>query len=178
LFIGDFMPDMLAKLYTLPLVAPLIEQLAADNIMVRRAIAPETHIVMEWVRRTFAHDAWASECAAAFARQPASCWIAVADNAPIGFACYDATCRNFFGPTGVDPQFRGRRIGQALLLAALHDMASQGYGYAIIGGVGPAEFYAKTVGAVVIPDSSPGMYRGMLHSAVPAASSEDTDDQS
>ena len=172
------MPDMLAKLYTLPPVTPLIAQLAADNIMVRRAIAPETHIVVEWWRRTLAGDAWADECAIAFARQPVSCWIAVADNAPIGFACYDATCRNFFGPTGVDPQFRGRRIGQALLLAALHDMAAQGYAYAIIGGVGPAEFYAKAVGAVVIPDSSPGVYHGMLRSAVPAPSSEDAHGQS
>ncbi len=169
------MPDMLVKLYTLPPVAPLIEQLAADNITVRRAIAPETHIVVEWVRRTFAGDAWASECAVAFARQPVSCWIAVAENMPIGFACYDVTCRNFFGPTGVDPHFRGRRIGQALLLAALHDMAAQGYGYAIIGGVGPAEFYAKTAGAVLIDDSSPGIYRGMLHSAMPSPAGEDVD---
>ena len=38
----------------------------------------------------------------------------------------------------------------------------QGYGYAIIGGVGPAEFYAKTVGAIPIEGSEPGIYRGLL----------------
>jgi hypothetical protein len=41
-------------------------------------------------------------------------------------------------------------------------MKSQGYGYAIIGGVGPAEFYAKTVGAIAIEGSEPGVYRGLL----------------
>jgi len=28
--------------------------------------------------------------------------------------------------------------------------------------VGPAEFYAKTVGATLIPDSTPGIYRDYL----------------
>ena len=37
-----------------------------------------------------------------------------------------------------------------------------GYAYGIIGGVGPAEFYAKTVGATLIPDSTPGIYTDML----------------
>jgi len=165
---------MLAKLYTLPPVAPLLDQLTPHGITVRRAIAPEQHIVVGWVRRTFGRDAWGSECAVSFARQPVSCWIAVADKAPIGFACYDATCRNFFGPTGVDPQFRGRRVGQALLLAALHDMAAQGYAYAIIGAVGPAEFYSKTVGAVLIEDSAPGMYAGMLRSTPPSTEGTST----
>lgn len=38
----------------------------------------------------------------------------------------------------------------------------QGYAYAIIGGVGPAEFYAKAVGAVLIEGSSPGIYQGIM----------------
>ena len=41
-------------------------------------------------------------------------------------------------------------------------MRAEGYGYAIIGGVGPAQFYEKCVGAVLIPDSSPGIYRDFL----------------
>ena len=57
---------------------------------------------------------------------------------------------------------RGKGIGRALLLSALHAQRAQGYGYSIIGGVGPAEFYAKAVGAVVIADSTPGIYDGML----------------
>ena len=48
------------------------------------------------------------------------------------------------------------------MLACLHDMLAQGYGYAVIGSAGPVDYYARTVGATVIPDSRPGMYRGML----------------
>jgi GNAT superfamily N-acetyltransferase len=62
----------------------------------------------------------------------------------------------------VDETYRGRGIGKALLLACLHDMWAQGYGYAIIGWAGPVDFYIRAVGAIVIPDSSPGIYRGML----------------
>ena len=79
-----------------------------------------------------------------------------------GFACYDATYRNFFGPTGVATDARGRGIGAALLLSCLHAMAGLGYGYAIIGGVGPAAFYEKAVGAVMIEGSKPGIYRDFL----------------
>lgn len=80
----------------------------------------------------------------------------------VGFACYDATCKGFFGPTGVDDVCRGKGVGTALLLACLHDMRAQGYGYAVIGGAGPVAFYEKTVGAIEIPDSKPGIYKGML----------------
>ncbi len=155
------MPDMLIKLYTLPELAPTITQQQNNGIDIRRALAPEKHIVTEWVGRTF-YPNWASECEIAFTRQPVSCFIAVKDEAIIGFACHDATCRNFFGPSGVDPAHQSQGIGKALLLACLHAMAAQGYAYAIIGDVGPVDFYAKTVGAVVIEDSTPGIYRGML----------------
>lgn len=45
---------------------------------------------------------------------------------------------------------------------SLTAMRDAGYGYAIIGGVGPAEFYRRTVGAIEIPDSNPGIYAEML----------------
>ena len=105
---------------------------------------------------------WASEVDVAFSRQPVSCFIAVRQKSILGFACHDATCPNFFGPTGVDPNERKNGIGKALLFNCLEAMKQQGYGYAIIGGVGPAEFYAKTVGAIPIEGSEPGVYRGLL----------------
>lgn len=52
--------------------------------------------------------------------------------------------------------------GEALLVDALQAMAEQGYAYAIIGGAGPMQFYSKTVGAVKIEDSVPGIYRDIL----------------
>jgi predicted N-acetyltransferase YhbS len=70
--------------------------------------------------------------------------------------------KGFFGPTGVDAHQRGRGIGKALLVACLQAMRHEGYGYAIIGGVGPAEFYSKAVGATLIEGSAPGIYKGML----------------
>jgi hypothetical protein len=46
-------------------------------------------------------------------------------------------------------------------------MRAQGYGYAIIGAAGPVDFYAKAVNAVAIPDSWPGVYKGMLRDPQP-----------
>ena len=155
------MPDMLVKLYELPDAVAPTGELQRSGIEIRRAIAPEKHIVLDWVRRNFA-SAWASECDVAFANHPVSCFIAIQNSALVGFACHDATCKNFFGPMGVLPELRGRGVGRALLLACLNAMAHQGYAYAIIGGAGPIDFYAKTVGAVPIEGSSPGIYRGLL----------------
>ena len=155
------MADMLVKLYTLPELYPAIAQQQAQGIDIRRAIAPEKHVVLDWVKQRFSVS-WGSECDISFARQPVACFVAIYNEQLIGFACYDATCRNFFGPTGVGEEGRGKGTGKALLLACLHAMRNEGYGYAIIGGIGPAEFYAKCVGATLIEDSTPGMYRGML----------------
>lgn len=60
---------------------------------------------------------------------------------------------------------RGERIGHALLLASLHDRKVMGYGYAIIGDVGPSGFSERTVGATEIPNSAPGVFADMLMSA-------------
>jgi len=153
--------DMLVKLYALPDSRDAYERLRKAEITMRQALAPEKHKVVAWVRQNFS-EAWASEVDVAFSRQPVSCFIAIKQKNILGFACHDATCPNFFGPTGVDPNARKSGIGAALLLACLEAMKAQGYGYAIIGGVGPADFYAKTVGAIAIEGSEPGVYRGLL----------------
>jgi hypothetical protein len=153
------MSDMLVKLYRLPHLDEGLAPVIARGVSIRRALPPEKHVVLAWVEREFSR-AWASECDVAFSRQPVSCFVAVRDAEIAGFACYEATCRNFFGPTGVHE--RGVGIGKALLLACLHAMRAEGYAYAIIGGVGPAEFYSKAVGAIPIEDSAPGVYEGLL----------------
>jgi GNAT superfamily N-acetyltransferase len=153
--------DMLVKLYDLPDSRAAFGRLREADIDLRRALAPEKHKVIAWVRKNFS-EAWASEADVAFSRQPVACFIAIERRKIVGFACHDATCPNFFGPTGVDPVARNKGIGAALLFACLEDMRHAGYGYAIIGGVGPAEFYAKAVGAVAIEGSGPGIYRGLL----------------
>lgn len=161
------MTDMLVKLYALPPLQPALDTLHTHGVTLRRAIAPEKHLILAWIGQHFS-PYWVSEADAAFSRQPASIFIAQQDNTLLGFACYDVTARGFFGPTGVSEAARGKGVGAALLLAALHDMLAQGYGYAAIGGVGPAEFYSKVAGAVLIPDSTPAMYAGMLRPEQPS----------
>jgi GNAT superfamily N-acetyltransferase len=155
------MTDMLVKLYQLQPLDVLIQEQKERGITIRRAIAPEKHLVLAWVRKHFS-EFWVSECDVAFNNKPISCFLAVEGDTLIGFACYDTTAKAFFGPTGVSEQARGRGAGGALLMVCLHDMRSQGYGYGIIGGVGPVEFYQKWAGATVIEDSTPGIYGGML----------------
>lgn len=149
------MPDMLVKLYDLP---PLH---AIDGVTVRRARPYEITRVAEFVTAHFAQS-WADEISVGFANKPTSVWIAIDAGEVIGFAAAECTCRGFFGPTGVAPGERGRGVGRALLLAALHGLREIGYAYAIIGGVGPADFYARAVGATLIEGSTPGIYGDAL----------------
>ena len=155
------MPDLLVKLYTLPDLTPDVTLMREQRIDVRRSLAPEKHLVTNWVRTEFS-EGWASETDVAYSSHPVSCIVAIHEEKLVGFACYDVTAKAFFGPTGVDEPYRGRGIGKALLIVCLHEMRAQGYAYAIIGAAGPVDFYARTVGATVIPDSSPGIYRGLL----------------
>jgi GNAT superfamily N-acetyltransferase len=154
---NDSMPDMLVKLYALPDPAHYYARAKASNIIIRRPIGPEKHHTIDWVRQVFSID-WAGECDVSFSSQPPTCYLAVRDGKPYGFACYDTTCRGFFGPIGVMEDLRGQGIGAALLLATLYGMREAGYGYAIIGAAGPTAFYSKVANAVAIPDSVPGVY--------------------
>src|SRR5258706_1526314 len=144
---------MLVRLYEIPEPSARIAALHQAAIEVRRALAPERHVVVSWVRQHFG-EAWASECEVSFARLPISCFRAQRDQEVLGFACYDATAKAFFGPTGVLERDRKGGIGTALLLLALEAMAAEGYAYAIIGAAGPADFYATAVRAVPIAGSS------------------------
>lgn len=154
------MADMLVRLYDIPEVAPLLKGLG-EKILIRRARACEKHLVVQWVGDLFS-DGWASECEVAFSHHPVSCFIATEAGEILGFACYDSACKNFFGPTGVTKENRCHGIGKALLLSCLHSMAANGYAYAIVGGIGPADYYAKTIGATKIEGSTPGIYGDKL----------------
>ncbi len=155
------MADMLVNLLHLPSCDTLIADLEQDGIRIHRALAPDKFRVVEWVAEHSTRSA-AGECDVCFARSPITCYVAVRDKDILGYACYDATAPNFFGPTKVLESEQGKGIGKALLLISLHSMREAGYVYAIIGGVGPAAFYEKCVGATLIPDSTPGIYRDFL----------------
>ncbi|MDR3629066.1 MAG: GNAT family N-acetyltransferase [Desulfocapsaceae bacterium] len=151
------MTDLLVKLYDIQDEWTFMSEQRSLGIIVRKPIGPEKNIVVDWVKEQYGDD-WASEADMAFANRPISCFVAIKKERLVGFACYDATALGFFGPTGVKENCRGRGTGKALLLACLLDMKLKGYGYAVIGGAGPVKFYKKTVGAIEIPGSTPGLY--------------------
>lgn len=156
------MPDMLVKLYDLPELEPIIANQRATGITVRRGMPPEKFLALDWIRQHFS-EYWVSEADVAFAAHPTTILLAHRGDQMLGFACFDTTHKAFFGPTGVDEEERGRGIGAALLLAALHAMRDAGYMYGIIGWAGPVGYYEKVVGATVIAGTEPpGSYRGML----------------
>ena len=157
------MPDMLVKLYDLPESSALYKKLADQGIKIIRPMTPNKTKVVEWVREHF-RDGWADEISAAFTHFPVSCFIAYDENEKkiLGFAGYDCTYKDFFGPTGVDETQRGKGIGGALFLRCMEAMRDEGYGYAIIGSAGPVDFYNKMSGAIVIEDSSPGIYKELI----------------
>jgi GNAT superfamily N-acetyltransferase len=146
------MADVLVKLYELPGTAGEI-----TGVEIRRPMPHEKRIVCRWIAAAFT-EGWADEFECSFKALPPTSLIAVKDGKLVGFACYDVTCRGFFGPTGVVESERRRGIGKALLLRSLFGLRELGYAYAIIGGAGPVDFYVKTLGAIPIPGSSPGIY--------------------
>ena len=155
------MPDMLVNLSHDHSCGDLIAALKEDGIFIKRAMAPDLYEIIAFVREQF-NEKWAGEATKAILNTPASCFIAVKDKKVIGFACYDATARGFFGPTGVLESTRGKGVGKVLYLKCLCDMWEQGYGYCIVGDAGPVDFYKKTSGAIVIENSWPGVYGNLV----------------
>jgi GNAT superfamily N-acetyltransferase len=155
------MPDLLVNLLKLPSLEPVMREMNDANIVLRRAQPFEITQALDFVEQEFS-VAWADEISVGFANKPVSVYIAVADKEIVGFAGYECTRRGFFGPTGVVDSMQGVGIGKALLLASLWGLREMGYVYGIIGHAGPVEFYEKTVGAIVIPDSDPGIYTDLL----------------
>jgi predicted N-acetyltransferase YhbS len=144
------MSDMLVKLYDIPEIPSL-----QDGISIKRACSTDASKIIQFARDEFCEH-WANECAYALYNSPISCFIAVKDKKIVGFACYDATAKGFFGPIGLLKTERGNKTGSALLLSCLHAMRNDGYAYAVVGWVGDANpFYEKAANAVMIPDSPP-----------------------
>ena len=136
------MPDMLVNLLALPKNDDAEATLAREGIVVRRAMAPDKLRIIPFVQELSTVSA-AGECDVCFSHTPISAFIATDGAKVIGYACYNATAPDFFGPTAVDPAYRGKGVGKALLIRALRALYDEGYVYAIIGGVGPIPFYEK-----------------------------------
>lgn len=150
--------DMIANLTRLP------AHIRVEGVEIKQVYPTDKNRVMDFIRENFS-EGWALEAEYAMMQSPRKCFIAVENKQVIGFACYDATAKGFFGPLGVKETERGRRIGQAVTLHTLHAMREFGYGYAIIGWVGgAAEFYRKLCGAQFIDGGEPknSVYTNMI----------------
>ena len=159
---SDFTPDMLVKLFALPSLEEALIPCTRNGVIVRRAYAPEKHAIRAWVEVHFG-EVWACEAENAFAEKPPTIHIALRGTAILGFACFDTTFKNYFGPTGVDEHERGTGIGKALMLASLYSLREMGYRYAVVGYAGVPDYYEKVLGAMVI-DENPreGSYGGLI----------------
>lgn len=157
------MADMLVKLFNISMPVADEEKLLENGIRIKRALAPDKSKIIEYSKICGGQD-YSDEVSAAFTNNPITCYIATKDKELIGFACFEATAKNFFGPMAVSEEFRKQGIGKVLLLKSLYSMLEMGYAYAIIGW--PTKkaipFYEKCVDAVMIEDDSLGVYRRMI----------------
>ena len=156
------MPDLLVNLLKLPELSASTSKLERGTT-IRRAQPFEITQTMSFVQTQFS-QAWADEISVGFANKPITVFLATEKQAIVGFASYECTRRGFFGPMGVAQEVQNRGIGKALLLACLWGLRDMGYVYGVIGGAGPVDFYQNAVGAIVIPDSEPGIYTDLLRS--------------
>ena len=157
------MSDMLVKLYPLPTALGLEDKLRANGVTIKKALAPDMSKIIAFTEEN-GHPGWADEIRVCFMNQPVSCYIAVKDKQLIGFGCYEATARGFFGPTLVKASERRQGVGKALLLACLASLKELGYAYAFIGWPAPEaiHFYQEATGGMMIPDEGYGVYSRMI----------------
>src|SRR5690554_513010 len=111
------MADLLVKLYHLTREEPI--GFEKEGIKVHRILPPDVHLLIQFIGEQF-DQAWVSEASVASLKVNPSCFIAIKGHRIIGFACYDATAKGYFGPVGVDEKHRGKGIGEALLLRCLY----------------------------------------------------------
>ena len=106
------MADMLVKLYNIPCSHDIEENLFKSGIRIKKALAPDRSKIIAFAR-TCAKDDYSDEVRAAFSNNPVTCYIATRERELIGFACYEATARNFFGPMAVLESERKKGVGKA-----------------------------------------------------------------
>jgi len=125
--------------------AELAAAAAARGYEVRRARADE-HALLDAVAAEFG-GAWPFELSRALEYEPAGVHVAVKDGAYAAFAAHDGNNRGlgWFGPIGTWPAHRGQRLGEALLLACLVDVAAR-HARCEVAWIGPRSFYDQVAG--------------------------------
>jgi predicted N-acetyltransferase YhbS len=118
---------------------------AARGYEVRRADPSERDALCAAITADFG-GAWPFEVARALA-SPSGVHVAVRGGTYCAFAAHDGNNRGlgWFGPTGTLPAHRGQKLGEALLLACLVDVAAE-HEYCEVAWIGPRPFYEKVAG--------------------------------
>ena len=150
--------DMIVSLNNLPKAE------CFDGVKIKRAFVGDKEEILDFIGKNFSRS-WIYEAEHAILEPVPKCYIATYMGKIVGFACFDSSALGFFGPIGVDPLMRGKKIGEALLIRTLNAMKEYGYWYAVIGWVSEAEnFYRKTVGAEFIKGGNPenSVYSNMI----------------
>lgn len=157
------MADMIVKLYNMDRVCDLEDELLKSGIRIKRALAPDKKRIVEF-SKTCGDEDYSDEVETAFSNNPVTCYIAAKEKRIIGFACFEVTAKDFFGPMAVLKEERKKGIGKALLLKSLHSMEEMGYAYAIIGWPTKSAipFYERCVDAKMIEEKSSGVYTRMI----------------
>lgn len=144
--------NLLVALRDNPLVTPeraaaCAGAAAALGYQVRRATGEEPQLLSA-IAGQFG-GAWPFEVARALALPQPGVHVAERDGQLCAFAAHDGNNSGlgWFGPAGTWPAHRGQRLGQALLLACLVDVA-QVAPQAEISWVGPEGFYQASCGVV------------------------------
>lgn len=146
--VGDAV-NMLVDLHALPLPnAALLDRPQQHGIQLRRMKPGDAGAFVAWAKATW-NENWAVEGLMALEHKPVSAFLALQDDAIVGFAAYDGARPGWFGPMGTTNQLRGQGIGGALYLLCLEDMRRQGYAQAEISWAGPTAFYSKLSGAYI-----------------------------
>lgn len=149
--------DLLVDLYQLTFDEPKL------NVSIQRALSPDSDAILAFIQ-TYFSDGWVSEVKASLYKSQPTCYIAVDQKKLVGFACYDATAKSYFGPMGVHSDYRKKGIGKALILKCLEAMRYDGYGYAIIGSVESHNFHFYQEACQASPiEKSMNIYQRMIH---------------
>lgn len=126
--------------------AEMLAQRARDHGYELRRAAPDETALCAAVAAEFG-GAWPYELARAMAVAPAGVHVALKGGDYCAFAAHDGNNRGlgWFGPAGTWPAHRGQRLGEALLLACLVDVAVQ-HAQCEVAWIGPRAFYDKVAG--------------------------------
>jgi len=116
-----------------------------DGVTVRKARIDERERFSKWAKEVFS-PFWGYEVSEAFEFPQPKLWVAEEGSRVLGFSVYSALEPHWFGPIGVDAEFRKKGLGSVLLFNCLTSMREEGQRLAVIPWTGHLFFYTQVPG--------------------------------